>query len=53
MFGLKDLGTRLPPKPNDDAVRVIGEMFEASIDGEFYDEERWGTYYSPLKPSLN
>jgi hypothetical protein len=53
MFGLKDLGTRLPPKPNDDAVSVIREMFEASIDGELYDEERWGTYYSPLKPSLN
>jgi len=53
MFGLKDLGSRLPPKPNAEAVKVIREMFEASIDGEMYDEERWGNDYSPLKPSLN
>ncbi len=52
-YGLKELGTRLPTKPDDDAVSVIREMFEASIDGELYDEERWGTYYSPLKSSLN
>ena len=47
-FGLKDLGSRLPPKPNAEAVKVIREMFEASIDGEMYDAERWGNYYSPL-----
>ena len=47
IYGLKDLGTRLPPKPNSDAVRVIGEMFEASIDGEFYDSDRWAEYFSP------
>jgi hypothetical protein len=52
-FGLKNLGSRLPPKPNAEAVKVIREMFEDSVDGEMYDEERWGNYYSPLKPSLN
>jgi hypothetical protein len=53
VYGLKDLSTRLPPKPNEDAVRAIREMFEASIDGEMYDSDRWSNFYSPLKPSFN
>jgi hypothetical protein len=53
VYGLKDLGTRLQPPPNAEAVKVIREMFDASIDAEMYDEERWGNYYPPLKPSLN
>ena len=47
LYGLKDLGTRLPPKPNAEAVRVIREMFEASIDGELYDSDRWAKYFAP------
>ena len=47
VYGLKDLGTRLPPKPTADAVRVIREMFEASIDGELYDADRWAEYFAP------
>ena len=47
MYGLKDLGTRLPPKPTADAVRVIREMFEASIDGQLYDADRWAEYFAP------
>ncbi len=47
VYGLKDLGTRLPPKPTADAVRVISEMFEASIDGELYDADRWAEYFAP------
>lgn len=35
LYGLKDLGTRLPPMPTAEAVRVIREMFEASIGAEF------------------
>jgi hypothetical protein len=46
-FGLKDLRSRLPPKPNAEAVKVIREMFEASIDGEFYDSDRWAEYFAP------
>lgn len=34
VYGLRNLGTRLPPTPTPEAVRVIREMFEASIDGE-------------------
>jgi len=33
-LGLKDLKSRLPAKPNAGAVKVISQMFEASIDGE-------------------
>jgi hypothetical protein len=47
VYGLKDLGTRLPPKPTADTVRVISEMFEASIDGELYDADRWAQYFAP------
>ena len=50
--GLKDLGTRLPSKPTAEAVRVIREMFEASIDGELYDSERWAKHFSPYGLAL-
>jgi hypothetical protein len=46
-FGLVDLKSRLPPQPNAEAVKVISEMFEASIDGELYDTERWAQYFTP------
>lgn len=48
MYGLKDLGKRLPPKPTAEAVKVMREMFEASIDGEMYDAERWSDYFAPF-----
>ena len=52
LYGLMDLGTRLPPKPTAEAVRVIREMFEASIDGELYDSERWAKHFSPYGLAL-
>jgi hypothetical protein len=51
-FGLKDLGSRLPPKPNAEAVKVIREMFEASIDGEMYDSDRWAKFFAPYGLNL-
>jgi hypothetical protein len=45
--GLYDLGAFLPKKPTDVEVRVIKEMFEASVDGQSYDAERWGAYFRP------
>ena len=45
--GLYDLNTFLPKKPNDVELRVIKEMFEASVDGQPYDTERWGQYFRP------
>jgi hypothetical protein len=37
----------LPKKPDAVAVQVIKEMFEASVDGQAYDTERWGAYFRP------
>jgi hypothetical protein len=45
--GLFDLSTFLPKKPTEAEVKVIKEMFEASVDGQTYDAERWGQYFRP------
>jgi hypothetical protein len=55
-FGLNDLSSWLPPKPNEVELKIIHEMFEASVDGQQYDVEKWGNYYRPWgvdKPSGN
>ena len=44
LYNLKDF---LPKKPGDVEVKVIKEMFEASVDGEPFDMERWGQYFKP------
>jgi hypothetical protein len=59
--GLFDLKSFLPKKPGEVELKVIKEMFEASVDGEAYDPARWSQYYrpagvsqatgDPLKPS--
>ena len=46
-FGLNDLNDWLPAKPDAAALNAISEMFEASIDGELYDPEKWAKYYRP------
>ena len=46
-YGLYDLSTFLPKKPTDVELKVIKEMFEASVDGQPYDTERWGQYFRP------
>jgi len=45
--GLFDLKSFLPKKPGDVELKVIKEMFEASVDGEAFDMDRWGQYYKP------
>jgi hypothetical protein len=45
--GLFDLSTFLPKKPSEAEIKVIKEMFEASVDGQSYDSERWGQYFRP------
>ena len=37
----------MPKKPTEVELKVIKEMFEASVDGQPYDTERWGQYYRP------
>lgn len=45
--GLFNLAEFLPKKPNEAELRIIKEMFEASVDGKPFDNERWGAYYRP------
>jgi hypothetical protein len=44
LFNLSDF---LPKKPTDVELKVMKEMFEASVDGEAYDMDRWGQYFKP------
>ena len=46
-FKLYDLASFLPKKPTEAELRIIKEMFDASVDGKPYDLERWGQYYRP------
>jgi len=46
-FGLFNLTDFLPKKPSDVELKVIKEMFEASVDGQAYDPDRWSAYYKP------
>lgn len=46
-YGLYDLGDFLPKKPTDVELKVIKDMFEASVDGQPYDPDKWGAYYKP------
>jgi len=46
-YGLYNLADFLPKQPDAETQRIIMEMFEASVDGEPYDVERWGMYYTP------
>jgi len=45
--GLNTLSDFLPKKPTEVELQCIKEMFEASVDGQPYDVERWGQYYRP------
>ena len=45
--GLFNLSDFLPKKPTDIDLKVMKEMFEASVDGEAYDMTRWGQYFKP------
>ena len=45
--GLFNLNDYLPKQPGEEELRVIGEMFEASVDGQLYDPSRWGNFYRP------
>ena len=44
LFNLNDF---LPKKPSDVEVKVMKEMFEASVDGEAYDMDKFGQYFRP------
>lgn len=46
-FGLFDLNDFLPKKPGEKELQAIFDMFEASVDGQLYDPERFGEFYKP------
>jgi hypothetical protein len=46
-YGLFDLSSFMPKKPTDVELKVMKEMFEASVDGEAFDMDRWGQYFKP------
>ena len=45
--GLFNLNDFMPKRPGVDEVRAIMELFEASVDGQLYDPEKWSKYYRP------
>ena len=45
--GLFNLGDFLPKKPGEVELKVMQEMFEASVDGEAYDADKFGSYFRP------
>jgi len=51
--GLYNLSDFLPKKPGEVELKVMKEMFEASVDGEPFDMDRWGQYFKPAGMSQN
>jgi len=45
--GLFNLSDFLPKKPGEVELKVMKEMFEASVDGEAYDMDKFGQYFRP------
>jgi hypothetical protein len=46
-YGLVKLSDYLPKRPTAEQLAAIFEMFQASIDGELYDPERFSKFYKP------
>jgi len=45
--GLYDLSDFLPKKPTEVELKVMEEMFRASVDGEPYDADKYSQYFRP------
>ncbi len=45
LFMLKEF---LPKKPNVEELQIIKEMFQASVNDEAYDSDKWGSYFKPF-----
>ena len=45
--GLHNLNDFLPKKPGEVEQKVMKEMFEASVDGQPYDPDKWSQYFRP------
>jgi hypothetical protein len=51
--GLFNLNDFLPKKPSEVEVEVIKQMFEASVEGEPYDPDKFSQYFRPAGMSAN
>lgn len=51
--GLFTLNDFLPKEPNDDELKIIMDMFNASRNGDPYDYKLWGSAYTPSNYRLN
>lgn len=45
--GLFNLEDWVPKKPTPEGLNAMFEMFEASLEGDLYDPERWAAHYRP------
>lgn len=46
-YGLFNLADFLPKKPTAEELVIIKEMFDASVNGEAYDSDKWSKFYKP------
>jgi hypothetical protein len=44
LFNLQDF---LPKRPSAEELVIMKEMFEASVDGQAYDGDKWGKFFKP------
>jgi hypothetical protein len=47
-YGLFNLNDFMPKQPNEKELQAIFDMFEASVDGQLYDPERFAEFYRPM-----
>lgn len=46
-FGLFNLSDFLPKRPTAEDLVIMKEMFEASVNGEAYDTDKWSKHFKP------
>jgi hypothetical protein len=46
-YGLFNLAEFLPKMPTQEELDIMVDMFHASVDGEEYDEAKWGKFFKP------
>ena len=46
--GLFNLDDWMPARPSQEHLAAMVEMFEASVNGELYDPEKWARFYKPF-----
>ncbi len=47
LHGLYNLRDFLPKEPSESELKIIKDLFEASVDGRMYDPDKWAAYYKP------